>query len=89
MPKYWEQTAAQKRYARAREKQLRKNGHVMEYDSGSTFNDGGSWHTWIYRHEGLYYRVHQPSDYVNDYLIERVKRKTVENQIWVSLGSLP
>ena len=45
---------------------LIEEGMLMSYKTGSTWNDGGSWNTWIYRYKEKYWKVHQPTDYLPD-----------------------
>ena len=48
---------------------------LIEARSGSTFNDGGSWHTAIFLDPyGEYWRVRMETDYrQNDLVVERVR----------------
>lgn len=36
---------------------------IVEFKSGSTWNDGGSWNTAIVKAGSRFWRVHMPSDY--------------------------
>jgi hypothetical protein len=57
---------------------------LFSQDSGSTWNDGGRWNTWIYElPDGTFWKVHQPSDYVSSvtalgYKVSQVERVVTE-----------
>ena len=59
-------------------------GELVSQDSGSTWNDGGRWNTWIYElPDGTFWKVHQPSDYVSSvtalgYKVSQVERVVTE-----------
>ena len=54
---------------------------VLQHDSGSTWNDGGSWSTTIIKCGGEILKVHMPSDYNCDNL-EVTKMKTVMKETY-------
>lgn len=54
---------------------------LVYHKTGETWNDGGRWHTIVYRHEGRLFRVRMESDYaphrlVTQEVVEVVKRVT-------------
>ena len=76
---------ARQRYDNQLAQKLFKDGVLYERDRGSTFNDGGSWHTWIYasgKNDGRYFRIHQATDYRADYSVTEVKPVTVSYRSW-------
>ncbi len=57
--------------------QIKTTGKEVHVASGSTWNDGGSWNTWVYKmKDGTYLRIHQPSDYRNYYEVAEVRPRT-------------
>lgn len=49
---------------------------VVQSLSGKTYNDGGSWNTWVYEMpDGTFTKVHQPTDYRPEIEITKVQRK--------------
>ena len=52
---------------------------LVSKDSGSTWNDGGHWNTWIYElPEGMFWKVHQPSDYSSYVEVSKVEKVVTE-----------
>jgi len=64
--------------------ELEAAGELVSQDSGSTWNDGGRWNTWIYElPDGTFWKVYQPSDYVSSvtalgYKVSQVERVVTE-----------
>lgn len=59
--------------------ELKAAGELVSQDSGSTWNDGGRWNTWIYElPDGTFWKVHQPSDYVSSVKVSQVERVVTE-----------
>lgn len=59
--------------------ELKAAGELVSQDSGSTWNDGGRWNTWIYElPDGTFWRVHQPNDYVSSVKVSQVERVVTE-----------
>lgn len=54
--------------------ELKSSGTLVDYQEGSTWNDGGSWNTWIYELSGRFWRVHQPTNYHPTVEIDEVFR---------------
>jgi len=46
---------------------------IESYITGPTWNDGGSYHTWVYEMiDGTYMKVHQPTDYRSEIQVKQV-----------------
>jgi hypothetical protein len=55
--------------------ELKANGKLVDRKHGSTWNDGGTWYTWIYELGDKLWAIHQPTDYRSDVEVYEVERK--------------
>lgn len=56
--------------------EITETGELLDYQTGSTWNDGGHWNTWIYKTpDGRFWQIHQETDYRSD--VEITERERV------------
>lgn len=55
--------------------ELKDQAIEVHKEHGSTWNDGGTWFTWVYQLGDQFWEVHQPTDYRPEVEVYEVERK--------------